>query len=344
MAEYRWQIALGKSARLLLQFALLLPLLCSSCTNPTPAPAANSSQPQTTFYHWETTLAPDSTARHLLDSFACDRLYVKAFDWSWRSGRVESAALVEMVDTVGLPQLIPVVFITNSVFANCLEDQVPTYAKDIVDLLEDLFPAGFPELQIDCDWTARTQGPYFDFLKAVQAYRPKLELTCTVRLHQYRDRKTQGVPPVKRATLMAYNTGDLNDWATENSIYDTTIVKAYLANQPPFPLKLDIAVATYDWAVVYRRDKLAYLINEPNLTELVDTERFRQLAVNRYTVIKSTYLDGIYLYADDLIRLEEMPASSIEAQVESLNYYVKSFSGQRAMVFRLGSRGWASSE
>ena len=52
---------------------------------------------------------------------------------------------------------------------------------------------------------------------------------------------------------MAYNTGDLGSWETENSIVDTTIIEAYVAGQPPYPLPLDLAVAVYDWAAVYRR-------------------------------------------------------------------------------------------
>ena len=71
-------------------------------------------------------------------------------------------------------------------------------------------------------------------------------------MHQYRDRAAQGIPPVDRATLMAYNTGDLDQWETENSIVDATATRNYLAGQPRYPLPLDIAVAVYDWAAVYR--------------------------------------------------------------------------------------------
>ncbi len=316
-----------------------LVVLVTACTSPAPAPAPLS-PPQVTFYHWETKLAPDTMARQLLDSFACDRLYVKAFDLSWRNGQPATDALVDRQDAGDLPELVPVVFITNEVFSRLSEERIPQEAEALLTLAEELFPEGFPELQIDCDWTARTQEPYFVFLQAVQALRPELEVTCTVRLHQYRDRKLQGIPPVKRATLMAYNTGDLNSWETENSIYDSTVVSAYLKDQPPYPIKLDMGVAVYDWAAVYRRDRLAYLINEPDLKGLSDTERFRQLTENRYSVVRSTYLNGIYLYAEDLIRVEGMSPQTFFDQVLCQQYYVKQFSGQRIMVFRLGSRGW----
>ncbi|WP_273445401.1 hypothetical protein [Neolewinella agarilytica] len=315
-------------------FILLAIVLCLAACGPKPENTLS-----TTFYHWQTTLAPDSTARSLLVQHGCEELFVKAFDVSLSGGRVATNARIELADTAGLPPLVPVVFITNEVFRQ--EAQAPDeLAGDILELAESLLPAGFSELQIDCDWTAQTQVPYFDFLSAVKSLRPDLSLSCTVRLHQYRDREQQGVPPVLRATLMAYNTGDLNDWATENSILDSNIVKAYLVGQPAYPIDLDLAVAVYDWAAVYRRGELAYLINEPSLPDLADTARFEALPDLRYRVRRSTYLDGIYLYEDDLLRRELVPPVTMDAQRALLQRYVPGFPGQRLMVFRLGSRLW----
>ncbi|MEM9929887.1 MAG: hypothetical protein AAF840_08725, partial [Bacteroidota bacterium] len=301
----------------------LLILSCFRCSEAPDTPLI------TTFYHWETILAPDSTAKKLLSNYACDRLYVKAFDVAWQASRPEPTALVQMRDTTALPTLVPVVFITNEVFKNEPQAQLIDLADNIVGLVEELFPADFPELQIDCDWTARTQVPYFVFLKAVQARLGPRALTCTVRLHQYRDVKEQGVPPVTRATLMAYNVGDLNLWATDNSIIDTTILKHYLAGTAPYPIQLDLALAVYDWAAVYRRQNLAYLINEPLLTELQDSVRFLELTDEglRYEVRQSTYLDGIYLYTGDRIRREVASPDMVDQQTKLLQRYVPGFAG-----------------
>lgn len=308
-------------------------LVCGGCDSGPPPPL------NTTFYHWETALAPSPAARRLLDSLACDRLYVKAFDLSRTDGKLRTDAWVEMADTVGLPTLVPVVFITNNVW-RADDHEAEKLATDVIGLVDKLFPAGFPELQIDCDWTAGTRERYFTFLAALREQLPQQELSCTVRLHQYRDRRQQGVPPVDRGVLMAYNTGNLNDWAETNSIYDTTVVKAYLAGQPPYPLDLDLAVATYDWAAVYRRERLVHLINEPDFEQLGDTTRFERLSPTRYHVDSSTYLNGLYLYAGDLIRTERVEPVSVEAQGELLRRYVEPFAGQRLMVYRLGSRLW----
>ncbi|TXF90645.1 hypothetical protein FUA23_06000 [Neolewinella aurantiaca] len=321
--------------------SLLLCLLTLLCTC---GRAPEFSPPKTTFYHWETSLAPDSTARSLLTEHNCDRLYAKAFDVSWANGQPEPTALIRMTDTVGLPQLVPVVFITNEVFLRQPAHKLEALAEDIVGLTEELFGTDFPELQIDCDWTARTQVPYFDFLRAVYARLEHRSLTCTIRLHQYRDRDTQGVPPLNRATLMAYNVGNLNAWETENSIVDTNILKTYLSGTERYPINLDLAIAAYDWAAVYRRDELTYLINEPDMQELGDTSRFVAYvptgASQRWRVRQSTYLDGIYLYEGDLLRHEVALPGAVNAQVALLSRYIPGFAGQRAMVYRLGSRLW----
>jgi hypothetical protein len=319
---------------------LFVLLLCafSACTPNSPTPY------QTTFYHWQTRLAPDTTARSLLASYNCDRLYTKAFDVAWTAGRAEPAALIQMTDTIGLPPLVPVVFITNEVFLRQPVQKLETLAEDLVDLVEELFGDDFPELQIDCDWTARTQVHYFVFLKALEARLKHRSLTCTIRLHQYRDREAQGIPPIKRATLMAYNVGNLNAWETENSIVDTNILKNYLAGTKPYPIELDLAIAAYDWAAVYRKNQLAYLINEPDTQELKDTSRFSSYPTTgkslRWRVKQSTYLDGTYLYEGDLLRWERALPEQVDDQVELLERYVAGFEGRRVMVYRLGSRVW----
>lgn len=325
--------------RLLLSTGVFWLLLAGSCQEP----RFENGPVQTVFYHWKTTLNPSPTARSLLDSFACEELYLKVFDVSWENGRLATSAWLEPQDTSRLPALVPVVFITNEVIQQLPEAQLPKLAEDILSLVDDLFPSPYEALQIDCDWTASTRTNYFALLRALQSTRPALRVSCTVRLHQYRDRIAQGIPPVKRATLMAYNTGDLDRWETENSILDTNVIKAYLQQQAPYPIPLDLGVASYDWAAVYRKEKLAYLVNEPNLEELADTTRFRQISTFRYEVLTSTYYAELYLYRGDLIRREVVAPSTLAEQTALLQRYVRPFPGQRRLVYRLGSRLWENS-
>lgn len=194
------------------------------------------------------------------------------------------------------------------------------------------------ELQIDCDWTATTRDKYFAFLKTLRKWLPPAaELSATVRLHQFKDQAIQGVPPIDRGVLMAYNVGDLSRWDTRQSQLDTTITAAYLRPDKKYPLPLDIALPYYQWGVIYREEKLAYLINELTATALSDTSRFTLLTANRYQVRQATYLNGYYLYAQDLIRLEVPDQPSLLTLANQLRL-IPPFSGQRLLFYHLGSR------
>ncbi|MCP9236807.1 hypothetical protein [Lewinella sp. JB7] len=284
------------------------------------------------FYHWETRLAPHPDR---LAAYAADRLYVRAFDVSWTDERAEPSALLQTHDSLSV-EVVPVVFITNEVFLR----GAPSLVHDLLRLLGQVFPYSFTELQIDCDWTAGSREAYFTFLRDLREALDGKTVSCTVRLHQYRDRTRQGVPPVDRAVLMAYNTGDLGAWETDNSIVDTTAIRHYTDGQPPYPLPLDLAVAVYDWAAVYRRGELAYLINEPDLTELADTSRFTPLTPLRYRVDRSTYFGGLYLYRDDLIRREIADRAGAIDLATHLWPRIANRGSRHVIFYRVGSRQW----
>lgn len=289
-----------------------------------------------TYYHWETVLAPTPQQRALLVGH--DRLYVKVFDVSWEAGAAVPAAEKMLVDTVGLPPLTPVIFITNEVLQRTSATGISALARQLVEHTENILPTTFPELQLDCDWTAGTKERYFALIRAIKDLRPGRSVTCTIRLHQYRDRSAQGTPPADRGTLMAYNTGALGEWATENSIIDAAALHNYLGDQPAYPLPLDIAVAAYDWALVFRRGELIQLINEPDLIQLADTSLFVPLSLTRYQVKKGNYLNGTYLYPDDLLRYEIARPEAIDSTAKAVRAFIGGGAGQRLLVFRLGAR------
>ena len=302
----------------------LLALVVWSC-------AAEAPDPAYAFYHWQTVLDPPPAPPAEMNA---ERLYVKVFDVSWENGRAEPSALLETDGTV-VADFVPVVFITNEVFTH----DVSTLARDVLSLVNRRFPYPYAELQVDCDWTAGTRAAYFGFLEDLRQL-TEADLSCTVRLHQYRDRAAQGIPPVDRAVLMAYNTGRLGDWETENSIVDPAAISNYVSGQPAYPLPLDIAVATYDWAAVYRRGELAYLINEPELAPLTDGSYFTALAPLRYRVDSSTYYSGLYLYRGDRLRREIADVASAKKLAARLWPQVAGPESRYVIFYHVGSRQW----
>lgn len=73
---------------------------------------------------------------------------------------------------------------------------------------------------MDCDWTPATKDRYFNFLREVKRQQPTVLLSVAVRLHQYRDRTSSGIPPADRGLLMCYNMAPVQERAPANAIYD----------------------------------------------------------------------------------------------------------------------------
>lgn len=103
---------------------------------------------------------------------------------------------------------------------------------------------------------------------------------------------------------MCYNVGKIDDWKSENSILDSDIVLQYLDRFEEYPLALDVALPIFHWGLLFRDAELIQIFNNLQAEDLQDSARFQAIAKNRYEVIKSTYLNGHYLYEGDLIRLE----------------------------------------
>lgn len=264
------------------------------------------------FYHWQTALTVDSLEQAWLTQTQADRLYVKFFDVDWNFGQqaaIPKAVLQVNQALLGL-DIVPTIFITNRTFQQLPVSETPVLAKAILDKIEDSWPQLHPlEIQLDCDWTGTTRETYFAFLTAFKNLLPKTSLlSVTVRLHQYRYPKKTGIPPADRAMLMYYNMGELSQWEEPNSILNLMAAAPYLAAEA-YPLPLDLALPLYRWGVLFREGKMIKLINGLSAEDLIDPafeaiDTIDSLGSSRWRVRESTYLQGYYLYAGDLIRLE----------------------------------------
>lgn len=296
------------------------------------------------FYHWQTHLDLTAGERSAVDSLGVKKLYVKFFDIDWDASRQMPVPLAEVqIDTsllYGL-EIVPTVFITNRTFLNLKMSEVDTLAKRVSRKMArqsriSNLESRITEIQMDCDWTERTREKYFHFLKKLRAELSSLEsqtsnhkLSATIRLHQIRYPERTGIPPVDRGMLMAYNMGEVDEWETENSIFDLNILSQYVPTQN-YPLSLDLALPIFHWGIAFRPDvadetklELAYLINGLESEDLTDTARFAKLAPNRYEVRKNTYLEGYYLYKNDRVRLESVSPEDLEKVGDRLAKFLK---------------------
>lgn len=298
-----------------------------------------------TFYYWKTALNIDSTGAEQLDQFGADPLYIRFFDVDYDNLRSAPVPVGEMtLVRMDNRPFIPVVFITTRTFRYIYDNDIDTLAKNISRKLnaqlEDLYFAYckntpentrlsfdawkahfIPEIQFDCDWNYDCRGDYFEFLKKYRAsYLPKgRKMSCTIRLHQFKDPITTGIPPVDHGILMCYNVAPPRDTATENAVFDYEIVSNYVKKDAKYPLPLDIALPVFSWGAWFRSGEFKGLLGGWNEASLSDTLVYKQITRHLYQVQMDTVVNKTdYLREGDIIRLDLPDDEAIMAAIPLL--------------------------
>lgn len=218
-------------------------------------------------------------------------------------------------------------------------------------LKNTIFNNKINELLIDCDWTATTKTKYFQLIKQLKTQlngelnaplinsdkklnkqlnksNKQLKITTTIRLHQIKFSEKTGIPPADKGLLMAYNTGDLSDPQTINSILDINVLKAYLAELNTYPLQLDIALPIFSWGIIKRDGQAVQLIPNFNSDFLLKNNKntegayFENKNDKTITILKNGYYNSYYLYADDVIKIEEISLNTLKEAATLLSEHV----------------------
>lgn len=203
-------------------------------------------------YYWRTEWRTDSVERAFLQQYHINKIYCRYFDVVMNSdGEPMPNATIRFVqDQLANMKLIPTVFITE----DCMHKAHNGLAKKLVDRIVQMNETnditGVDELQIDCDYTARSRKTYYDFLQAVrdEAKKHGMRLSTTIRLHQL----SMPVPPADNGVLMIYNTGDPNKFNERNPILDIRDVQPYLRYLANYELPLAAAYPTFRWIRNYQ--------------------------------------------------------------------------------------------
>ena len=312
-----------------------------------PACQRDSTPPAAAFYYWKTGFEMDSTERAQLDRFAAGQpIYLRLFDVDYSAGYGGAVPVGEVSEASGFDgrPVVPVVFITNRVFTQLKPADVDSLAgkiaKKIGSHLDDLAQNAWwsamaqandslrsqmeashdsffiawkaqnvPEIQLDCDWTASTRDAYFRLLRTFkkQTIAQHRVLSCTIRLHQYRDRASTGVPPVERGMLMCYNVASPRDTATRNAIFDLKIAENYLKDAKKYPLPLDVALPVFSWGAWFRDGEFRGLLSAWDDVTPSDTSYFTALPQACYRLRRDTVWGNNYLREGDVVRLD-MPS------------------------------------
>ena len=214
-------------------------------------------------YYWRTEWRTDSVERAFLQQYHINKIYCRYFDVVMNSdGEPMPNATIRFVqDQLANIKLIPTVFITE----DCMHKAHNGLAKKLVDRIVQMNETnditGVDELQIDCDYTARSRKTYYDFLQAArdEAKKHGIRLSTTIRLHQL----SMPVPPADYGVLMIYNTGDPNKFNERNPILDIRDVQPYLRYLADYELPLAAAYPTFRWIRNYQNLHLEH-VAEPD--------------------------------------------------------------------------------
>lgn len=198
------------------------------------------------------------------------------------------------------------------------------------DSIKQAWLGRIKEVQIDCDWTASTKERFFQFLEALKRQDPNLSLSCTLRLHQYRDREQSGIPPVDRAILMCYNTGNIRNVSEDNAILDSRVVSQYLQGKA-YPLPLDAALPLFSWGVWFRGETYQGLLQGWDEAYVQKQDFLTRDSKNRYRVLKDTVVGPDYLREGDLVRVDGPAQPEVEKSVQLLKTVVSG--NQARLVF-----------
>ncbi|MDO4702891.1 hypothetical protein [Tannerella sp.] len=264
------------------------------------------------FYYWKADVQIGETERNYFDSLACERLFIRLFDIDLQDGVPVPVAKIKRFDATILPtEYVPVVFITNRTFADMTDEKIAELADHTLKLIRDIATVNrFPEIheiKIDCDWTARTRNTYFRFLGILKKRSTK-NISCTLRLHQIKDKKQTGVPPADKGYLMCYATSDPTGDASANSILDISLLKAYTRNINDYPLTFDVALPLYSWGIVTNHLGQKKLVNGLSADDL-QPPFFRQTGEHMFEVEQDCFLYGLYINKGFTVKLEEITPS-----------------------------------
>ncbi|MDN5288625.1 MAG: hypothetical protein JWR38_4899 [Mucilaginibacter sp.] len=311
-------------ASLLALFVLILCSTISSCRR-------HDRVVNTSFYYWKTVYKANKTEAAWLSHFHARKLYVRMMDVDMD----ESGAIPIPVSPINfqdkLPdtvEIVPVVFIVNNILKTTSRSQLDVLARNIVRFVngkvQQAGKTSFNELQIDCDWTASTRESYFYLLgqlRQVKELKTKT-ISATLRLHQIKNQKGSGIPPVNRVMLMCYNMGNLRKYGRQNSILDMSELKKYLGdNVKAYPIPVDVGLPLFSWAVAFRDQQYIGISKRVHLADLNDTAQFTINGNNFYTA--KTNLPAYGLKANDEIRWEDISAKNMQAAAGYLSPLIK---------------------
>lgn len=292
-----------------------------------------------TYYYWKTNLALNQTEKKALAESTTHFLCTRFFDVDKINGKFEPVAVITKDESFSTEkEIIPTIFITNRTFFEINESDIKFLAESIHQLIQKKVKeykfASSNEIQIDCDWTAGTKDDYFKFLNELKKISGK-EITCTLRLHQVKDKNLMGIPPVNKVYLMCYSTSSPLENSDKNSILDVNILKSYLSKLEDYPLKkIEVALPIYSWGIVTNYLGKHKLINALSKKDL-ENSNFKKISDNEIEITKDGFYFGSFMNKGFRIKVEEISDEQLDDVTQFLD---KKLSSYNIIYYQLDSK------
>ncbi len=278
-------------------------------------------------YFWENnTRELTAENRDALDALEIQKLYVKVFEVDRVNSINQAIAKTQLKldqEVVKRVEVIPCVYMLNSVFIESSKKELDELAVNVAHLIDKYTSEkllrgtkiNYSEIQIDCDWSEKSQGNYFYFLRKMKTASKK-KISCTLRLYPYKFHKVMGVPPCDRATLMCYNLLNPLKNPRKNTILDTDEMAKYLDTKIDYPVALDVALPVYSWMQCYDGRRFKGVVYGP-------VEAFSPLLKHDKglwnTMLRDTVVSDIYLRKGDRIKIERVSKQDLAKAVEIIH-------------------------
>lgn len=271
------------------------------------------------FYYWKSSFLLGRTEASALTDNNCKTLYIKYFDVVKEDGITKPAAVIAFNSHLPKQRIVPVVFIKNIVFSETDSVQIENLARKSISLIEQINfsnSISVDEVQWDCDWTEKTKGNYFCFLRRIKTIF-KNRISATIRLHQIKYKSITGIPPVDKGVLMYYNMSEVTS-GSKNSIYDKNTANKYLNALRTYPLQIDIALPVFTWGIHSRNGEVVSLLNKMNETNFTNDSNFISLEATNFSVKHPCFKSGYYFQENDKIKIEYIKKEELVQMAEDI--------------------------
>ena len=282
-------------------------------------------KPIIAFYYWKTIFKLSSSEKEILKLNNVKKLYIRYLDvdLSLQTNQPIPLAPIHFKDQPIGFTIVPVVYIKNNVMLskslkiNDLVNKLTKYIKQI----NTKNNIKIKEIQIDCDWTLTSKDNYLEFINKFKKANSS-KLSATIRLHQIKYFNKTKIPNVDKGVLMYYNMGTI---ATDslNSIYNAKIASKYLSSLKNYPLKLNVALPIYSWAIHSRSNRVLGLKNKINVSNLKKDTNFISIKNNLYKVKNSNFKQSTYYKVGDILKIELISKENLLEMATNLKQNLK---------------------